>query len=109
VREFEKENERLKQIITRQALELEVKSELLKNAVPKKVKLLVISKYKEKASITQLTEWTRVSNSSWYNKSTKVKRGIPPSTHMAKRDRTVVKNEVVLDEIKMVLSCGLDF
>ena len=56
-----------------------------------------------------LTEWTEVPRSSWYYKPTKGKRGIPPSTHTAKRDGTVVKNEVVLDEIKKVLRSGLDF
>jgi putative transposase len=39
VRELEQENERLKRIIAKQALELEVKSELLKKThVPNKIK-----------------------------------------------------------------------
>jgi putative transposase len=60
-------------------------------------------------TISQLTEWTGFPRSCWYYKPTHGRRGIPPSTHTAKRDGTEVKNEAVVEEIKRVLLSWLDF
>ena len=70
---------------------------------------MIINKYKKKASISALTQWTDYPRSSWYYKPTNGKRGIQPSTHTKKRDGTQVKNQDVVEDIKKIFSEGLDF
>ncbi len=56
-----------------------------------------------------MTQWADYPRSSWYYKPSNGKRGIQPSTHTRKRDGTLVKNLEVVEDIKKVLSEGLDF
>jgi len=88
VRELEKENDRLKKIIARQAPEIEVKTELLnlpalpagrKNSSSKEEKRLIINKYRKMAALSPLLTWMFYPRGSWYCKSTSSKKGIPPS------------------------------
>ena len=73
------------------------------------MKRLIINKYKERASVSILTEWTGFPRSSWYFKPTNAQRGIQPSTHTCKRDGTKVTNQKVVEDIKRVFNSRLDF
>ncbi|MBA7518078.1 hypothetical protein ES705_10144 [subsurface metagenome] len=70
---------------------------------------MIINKYKKKASISSLTDWTGYPRSSWYYKPTNGRRGIPPSTHTPKTDGTMVSNGRVVKDIKKILGEDLDF
>ncbi|WP_229311461.1 transposase [Larkinella rosea] len=57
LRTLEEENGRLKRIVAKQALELEVKSELLKNTHRTPEKLALMTQYQQTTSRTQLCQW----------------------------------------------------
>jgi transposase InsO family protein len=70
---------------------------------------LIINKYIDQVTVSELTSWTGYPRSSWYYRPTNGSRGIPASTHTRKRDGTYVSNQEVLEDIRKVLSSGLDF
>lgn len=57
VRALEEENERLKRIIARQALEIEVKSELLKKTYPTQEKVMLAKRFSDRAPVQLLSGW----------------------------------------------------
>jgi hypothetical protein len=58
LRTLEEENERLKRIVARQALELEVKTEpLKKNSYPTQEKITLAKRYFDRATVRVLTSW----------------------------------------------------
>jgi len=104
VRELQEENERLKRIIAKQALEIEVKTELLKNSYRTPQKMMLIDQYKEQAPVKDLCRWAMLPGSLYYYKPTQGLKEIMPSSHTGKKDGSMVPNEQVVDDIKTVLS-----
>lgn len=66
--------------------------------------MTVIQEHNGRASIAELCEWTSMSRSNYYYKPSDDKRGVPCSTHTPKKDGTIVENEIVVEEIKKMLS-----
>ena len=60
-------------------------------------------KYKDYVPRTWLCNWTGISRSSWYYKSTDGKRGCKPSTHTYRMDGSKVSNNKVVTEIKSLM------
>ena len=104
VRDLEKENERLRKIIAKQALELEVKSELIKKRPDTKAQKAVILMYRDVVPVRWLCYRTGTPHSTFYYRSTEGKRGAKPSTHTLRTDSSRVSNALVVEEIKKILS-----
>ena len=100
LRDLEEENERLKKIIARQALELEVKSELLKNFISNQDKKMIVQSHESITTLENLLSWVDLSKSSFYYKSSDGKRGAKPSVCTFRQDGTQVDDTLVIEEIK---------
>ena len=103
IRALEEENARLKRIIARQSLEMEVKYELLKKAHTNQDKKMIIDQFKDKATISELCSWVSFAPSNYYYKSRTGKPGARPSTHTWRTDGIRVLNTEVLNEIRSTL------
>jgi putative transposase len=55
------------------------------------------------AALSLLLTWMFYPPSSWYYKPTNGRRGIKPSTDTYRRDGEIVKNELVVEDIKKIL------
>jgi transposase InsO family protein len=56
------------------------------------------------APASTLLSWVNLSGSVYYYKNKEGKRGVKPSTHTFKQDGSMVENQVVIEEIKDILS-----
>ena len=105
VRSLEEENERLKRIIARQALELEVKGELLKkNTYSNQTKIAMVHQYQQKIGLKNLCQWVQLPLSSFHYKPLAGKPGAKPSLYTKMLDGKVVVNDEVIGSIKKLLS-----
>ena len=106
LRALEEENERLKRIIAKQALELEIKTEVLKLAPIDYLKKEVMNAYLNQAScrITELCRWTGVPRSVFYFRPKDSKPGARPSTHTLTHDGKRVPNEQIVEDIRLIVS-----
>ena len=64
---------------------------------------MIINQFKSQVPVRDLCHWTRVAQSLYYTTSCGTK-GIRPTTHTVKTDGNRVENEVVIDDIKEILS-----
>ena len=79
VRALQDENEKLRRIIANQALELEVKSALLKkNTYPTQEKIAVVKSFEHQGSIQSMTRWLGLPRSSFYYRAHPGPRGMRP-------------------------------
>lgn len=65
---------------------------------------MIVSRYKNILPASTLLSWVNLSGSVYYYKSRDGKRGIKPSTHTLKLDGSMVENQVIIEEIKDILS-----
>jgi len=65
---------------------------------------MVINQFKSEAPVRDLCQWTQVPRSLYYHKPSGGTKGIQPTTHTLKADGSRVENEVVIDDIKEILS-----
>jgi hypothetical protein len=93
----------LKRIIARQAPEIEVKSKLLKKT-PIQTRKIIVSDFRPVVPARTLMSWVNLSGSIYYYKSKAGKRGVKLSTHTFKPDGSRVENQVIIEEIKDILS-----
>ena len=61
-------------------------------------------KYQGSVALNLLCEWAGIARSSFYYKTRNGKRGIKPSTHTLIGDQGVVENELVVEQIRAILS-----
>jgi putative transposase len=66
--------------------------------------MMVVNQYEPKASLTDLCQWTMLPRSLFYYKPTGSIKGKKPSTETHKKDGDIVKNEEVVEDIKVILS-----
>ena len=64
---------------------------------------MIIDKFKDRASISELCSWVSFAPSNYYYKSRTGKPGAKPSTHTWRTDGTRVLNSQLLDEIRSTL------
>lgn len=64
----------------------------------------VISQYQGSASMKELAKWVNLPRSSYYYKPSDKRKGILPSTTTLKLNGTEVSNDVVVDDIKKIIS-----
>lgn len=65
---------------------------------------MIVSQFKHTVPARTLLSWVNLSGSVYYYKNTYGKRGAKPSTHTFKLDGSMVANQVVIEEIKDILS-----
>lgn len=65
---------------------------------------MIVSQFKHLAPSSTLLSWIDMPGSVYYYKSRNGKRGAKPSTHTFKLDGSMVENQVVVEEIKDILS-----
>jgi hypothetical protein len=65
---------------------------------------MIVSQYKNILPASMLLSWVNLSGSVYYYKNRNGKRGAKPSTHTLKLDGSMVENQVVIQEIKGILS-----
>lgn len=65
---------------------------------------MVVNQYKPKAPLKDLCQWTMLPRSLFYYKPTGGIKGKKPSTETYKLDGDVIKNEDVVEDIKVILS-----
>ena len=65
--------------------------------------MIVISKYQDYTTTSELIKWVSIPKSSYYYKPTDNRPGIPKSTTTVKNDGEVVTNKEVVEEIKKIL------
>jgi len=103
LRALEEENERLKRIVAKQALELEVKSELQKNSYRTQEKIEIMSHYQQHTSRKELCKWLELPRSLSYYKPRHGKPGAKASQVTMKLDDAFVPNEDVVHRIKRLI------
>lgn len=103
VRELEEENARLKKIIAKQALEIEVKDELLKKAKPTFRAEGGCLEVQDSRPDRRACRWADVSKSSFYYKPRSGQRGAKSSIYTPRGD-VLVENSLVVDQIRVILS-----
>ena len=64
----------------------------------------LVNQYKPQAQLRDLCRWAMLPRSLYYYNPTGGIKGIKPSNHTHKRDGSVVANELVVDDIKTILS-----
>jgi len=65
---------------------------------------MIVSRYKNILPASTLLSWVNLSGSVYYYKNRDGKRGAKPSTHTQKLDGSMVENQVIIEEIKDILS-----
>jgi transposase InsO family protein len=65
---------------------------------------MVINQFKSKVPVQDLCRWTQLPRSLYYYTPSGGTKGIKPSTHTLKTDGSRVENELVIDDIKEILS-----
>lgn len=65
---------------------------------------MIVSQYKNIIPASTLLSWVNLSGSVYYYKNREGKRGAKPSTHTLKLDGSMVENQVIIEEIKDILS-----
>lgn len=65
---------------------------------------MIVSRYKNVLPASTLLSWVNLSSSVYYYKNRDGKRGVKPSTHTLKLDGSMVENQVIVEEIKGILS-----
>jgi len=65
---------------------------------------MIVSTFRHMAPASTLLSWVNLSGSVYYYKNKEGKRGVKPSTHTFKQDGSMVENQVVIEEIKDILS-----
>ena len=104
LRALEEENERLKRIVAKQALELEIKSELLKkNAYSTQEKLAMMKQFEARVNRTLLCEWLGLPRSVYYYQPQSGTGGAKPSQRTMKLDGSWVENQQVIVSIRQRL------
>lgn len=105
VRRLQQENERLKKIIAKQALEIDFKDELLKRKpLTAEQKRSAIRLFETIGKTTWLLQWSGLSHSTYYYHPHCGKRGRKPSTHTLLGDGSIIGNTSVVIAIRFVLS-----
>ena len=66
--------------------------------------MMLVDQYKPKIPLRDLCQWTMLPRSLYYYKPRGGVKGIRPSSHTSKQDGRLVANEVVVDDIKTILS-----
>jgi len=66
--------------------------------------MMLVNQYKPQAQLRDLCHWTMLPRSLYYYKPTGGVKGIRPSSHTPKQDGTLVPNELVVEDIKAILS-----
>lgn len=65
---------------------------------------MIVSQFKHTVPASTLLSWANLSGSVYYYRNKDGKRGARPSTHTFKLDGSMVENQVVIEEIKDILS-----
>lgn len=65
---------------------------------------MIASSFRHMAPASTLLSWVNLSGSVYYYKNRDGKRGVKPSTHTFKLDGSMVENQVIIEEIKDILS-----
>jgi len=65
---------------------------------------MVINQFKSQVPVRDLCHWTQVPRSLYYYRPSGGTKGIRPTTHTVMADGTLVENEQVIEEIKIILS-----
>ena len=65
---------------------------------------MIVEQYKRILPANTLLSWVDLAKSVYYYKNSNGKRGARPSTHTLKVDGSIVDNQVVVDQIKNILS-----
>lgn len=65
---------------------------------------MIVSSFRHMAPASTLLSWINLSGSVYYYKNRDGKRGAKPSTHTYKLDGSMVENQVVIEEIKDIIS-----
>jgi putative transposase len=65
---------------------------------------MIVSTFRHLAPASTLLSWVNLSGSVYYYKNKEGKRGVKPSTHTFKLDGSMVENQVIIEEIKDILS-----
>ena len=65
---------------------------------------MIVSTFRHLAPASTLLSWVNLSGSVYYYKNKAGKRGVKPSTHTFKLDGSMVENQVIIEEIKDILS-----
>ncbi len=65
---------------------------------------MIVSSFRHMAPASTLLSWVNLSGSVYYYKNRDGKRGAKPSTHTYKLDGSMVENQVVIEEIKDIIS-----
>jgi transposase InsO family protein len=66
--------------------------------------MILVNQYKPQVPLKDLCSWTLLPRSLYYYKPRAGIKGIKPSTHTSKQDGCLISNELVVEEIKAVLS-----
>ena len=64
----------------------------------------IITQYQGSTSMKELAEWVNLPRSSYYYRPSHNRKGILPSTTTTKLNGTEVSNDVVVDEIRKIIS-----
>jgi len=75
-----------------------------KNAHPSQDKKMIVSQFKHIAPASPLLSWENLPASVYYYRNKQGKRGARPSTHTFKLDGSMIENQVVIEQIKDILS-----
>ena len=65
---------------------------------------MIVSQYFQQAPTRMLLSWSNLPSSVYYYKSTGGKPGVKASSHTWKQDGELVENQVVIEQIKDILS-----
>ena len=65
---------------------------------------MIVAQYKDIVPASTLLSWVNLPGSVYYYKNRNGKRGAKPSTHTFKLDGSMVENQVVIEDIKEILS-----
>jgi transposase InsO family protein len=66
--------------------------------------MMLVNQYKPQAQLRDLCHWTMLPRSLYYYKPTGGAKGIRPSSHTPRQDGTLVPNDLVVEDIKAILS-----
>jgi transposase InsO family protein len=66
--------------------------------------MMLVDQYKPKIPLRDLCQWTMLPRSLYYYKPSGGAKGIKPSSHTPRQDGSLVANELIVDDIKTILS-----